>query len=183
VEIYGSGQSLVQTIPAALHVKLALYLRVGRFTFVSLFLTIVISLALTRSEPREDPFAPYADLWPGAPKSALIEGEFSCSRTAILGEYCVMAPRDGPYSQIDAVILNGLITQIGFNVRENRVTVGDLVLRWGRPKRQLTRTDQGGILSWPSHGVVAIVTLPSSGTPDYFLSVQHISFHQVQPNL
>ncbi len=123
-------------VPKAL--RLPLYLRII-FTILSVNVILVmvwLALARTPALP-QNPFASYEDVFPGQPWSINLANHFSCVETPIpsvadVHQLCVFHPQTGPFSQVNLIILDGIIFQLNLDVRENSLVLGDILLWWGQ---------------------------------------------------
>jgi len=98
-----------------------------------------------------NPFAAYADVFPGQPKSAAVERGFSCPAGIFRApeEYCFLRVARGEIYQVGVKISGGIIRQTDFTLRNQTLRLGDLILLWGMPQCN------SGNYAWPSRGVVA----------------------------
>jgi hypothetical protein len=118
----------------------------------------VIVLTTTVAEREYDPFAPYSDLMPGQSRDALTQWEFNCATTIIpsFSESCSLTPESGIFSEIQVKFAadTGRIEKTVFLSRENRLSLGDLVLLWGKPEIDIYGRTAN--LRWHDSHVVAI---------------------------
>jgi hypothetical protein len=123
--------------------------------FTLLIGTTVVSFSAVSLEPSNaqiiDPFAEFADVFPGQPKSAAAARGFSCPAGAYGApdEYCFLNPTMGVFSQVGVSVSGGIIRQIDFTMRGYNLRLGTLILLWGMP--QLIERN----LVWPARGVTA----------------------------
>lgn len=83
-------------------------------------------------DPPANPFAAYADIFPGQPGSAVVARGLSCAANAHNYyqsedyETCILDPTASAFSQIWVGISNGIIEQTDFVIQDQRLRVGDL---------------------------------------------------------
>ncbi len=113
---------------------------------VTATILIFVVQSITQSSPPFDPFAPYADLLnKGQTLESLASRKFSCEFALLeASQKCSLIPEDGNFSKIIVTINEGVPNDISFQVNEDMLMVGDLVVVWGQPEKQKTRA----ILSW-----------------------------------
>jgi hypothetical protein len=127
-----------------------------RALVVSLLSTAVILVLafsmVAQGSPPPDPFLPYSDLLAKGQMLAAIESRNGSCRFELLeaSQICSLEPEAGIFSDIRVTIVNGVPTGVSFQINKNTLRVGDLVVLWGQPAKQKTRS----ILSW-SEGVMA----------------------------
>jgi hypothetical protein len=87
-----------------------------------------------------DPFAAYADVFPGQPRSAVTAFGFSCPESyfnpdavPLPVETCVFWPTTGPFSQVVVSLSQDVIHHLKFVMRGNTLRLGDLNAMWGFP--------------------------------------------------
>ena len=130
-----------------------------------------------------NPFAVYADIFPGQPASAIETRAFSCPSDhnyyqAPSGLYCSFTPENGAFSYIGVVILGNIIQQITFIMRENRLTVGDLELIF--ETRAVHKFAHTVYFALPRQGNFAITrTSGYEGRFSVFLPVRSIYFTRI----
>ncbi len=135
---------------------------------------------LLRDVARPNPFAAYADLFPGQPASALETRAFSCPShhnyfEAPSGLYCTFKPVDGAFSNIGIVILEGEIHEIVLTMRENIFTVGDFEMIF--ETRAVHKFPPVVYFSSPQTGSSATInTIGYTGQFPVFLLISKISF-------
>ncbi len=154
-------------IHVSLYIRLAFYITVG-----AAILTLAV-IVLARHEALANPFSLYLDMLPGRSPSAVVERECGSARQNLPGATCTISPTSGAFSRI-VVTANGSIVSTTFNVRQQSVRVGELMVLWGKPTIQI----RGGsaTLSWSRPGAVASVTLPQNHRFNYFLPVGSVLF-------
>jgi hypothetical protein len=142
--------------------KLLLYLLVIFLTWLGFAAASMSAMALAQYTPAPpNPFASFADVFPGQPRSSLIARRFSCltvgydTARAAPDETCVLLPASGLFAQVEVIVSRSLIREITFTLREDTLRVGDLMLFWGEPT--VTIYSRSVYLYWRSRGVFAIV--------------------------
>jgi hypothetical protein len=127
-----------------------------------------------------NPFASFADVLPGQPRSALVARGFSCPVSFFIAtdpdvtdETCVFYQAIDIFRQVQVTVSQGVIRHLTFIMRENALTIGDLAALWGNPEVQ--EYGRSVDLFWRSHGVYAIAS-NISGRFSPFLPVWSVSF-------
>ena len=158
---------------------LAILITLVRTAFVVMTiasLSEVTVMAVRRSEPPFDPFAPYADILPGQSRDGVAQRGLNCQfdLVPLFEEICTLTPETGGFSEILVKIAphTGRISRVVFKPREGTLTVGDLVLLWGDP--EITFHSQTANLRWPNVHVVAIPET-YDGDFSYWLPIAHIA--------
>jgi hypothetical protein len=129
----------------------------------------------TASPP--NPFAAFADVLPGQPRSAIVARGFSCPVSffspGVTEESCILNLATGSFSQIQVTISHGVIFQSFFTMPGDVLKLGDLILLWGTPK--IHENEHSVSFLWPGHGVVASAAI-QTGQFSPFLPVRIIAF-------
>ena len=115
--------------------KLSSYL-IGVFVLVTGFTVINMGArALAQQNlPPSNPFASYADVFPGQPTTNLAERGFSCALDYHNQyEYCQLYPATGAFSQLSVAVSKDQISIISFTMRDSVLKAGDLIVLWGTP--------------------------------------------------
>ena len=106
-----------------------------------------------------DPFVAFVDVFPGQSIDArLLEAEgFSCQldsqpSPADINEYCSWDLLTGPFSHVGVIIWDGTVMRLGLTIRENLLTVDDLVLLWGNSEIFINR--DRALVRWADPGVI-----------------------------
>ena len=91
---------------------------------------IVRTLAVTTLVP-PNPFATYADIFPGQPDSAIQSRAFSCriqpeEHPIPTGILCSFVPTEGIFSKIKVITSQSAIQNTIFEIREKNLRVGDV---------------------------------------------------------
>ena len=116
-------------------------------------------LAQTTTVPRENPFAAFADIFLGQPRSAIEAGGFTCPVSSFGGstdEHCIMSLKSNVFSSAGVDIVDNVIHYITFNVRKNTLRVGDLVLLWGMP--EIVVRGRQVLMRWHQSSIFAAAT-------------------------
>jgi hypothetical protein len=140
------------------------------------FFTVTLSILVRRNAPPPDPFAEFADIFPGHRSEAVFARGFTCYRQPSFSEFrCSRSFATGAFYRVSVTVSNSVVTQIQFSVRAHALTVGDMLSAWGRP---LVHYDQSTNLQWPDKRVSALAWLPD-GRLDYFAPLLHIFFTEI----
>lgn len=137
-------------IPTA---RLPIYVRLMLLT--SALMTVGVigwTIVLRQDVEFSNPFAEYAEILPGQPRSAVIALQFSCNDTYV-PVYCTHAPATGDFSLVTATLSGDVVKRVDFMVRNGALVVGELPLAWGRPHVQVY--GQSVNLEWPDIGMRA----------------------------
>lgn len=158
--------------------RLPLYLHV---TLVILAVTAVVLMGwvvLVRQPVQpENPVAPYAEIFPGQPRSALMN--LSCP--SFLGtspteswvrDYCALTPQKSAFWQVSVVIKDSIVQRTDFAVRKDNLTLGDLVFLWGRPEVRVRQ--KLAVFEWEKLGIIGIGWTESRQV-SYFTPVTRLS--------
>jgi hypothetical protein len=151
-----------------------------RAMFVLMTIASVSVIGLTtshRSEKPFDPFAIYRDILPGRPRDAVLQYGFNCQYDTIhsFHDTCLLTPEKGIFSQIEASFVSdtGKISGLVFRPREGMLTVGDLVLLWGKPEVAI----YSGTVKLRWRGI-HVITIPQvyRGYFSYWLPIRYVAF-------
>ncbi len=178
MELVRQNRRRLQVPRFAVHLQLPLYLRLMLGLLLGVMVIVAGAISLTRlMQPPPDRFGAYADILPGQPKQAASERGFTCF-TNIFDDSARCARRDEPasplFSRVHLSTVGDLIYTLSFTTYVNTVTIGDLVLLWGRPDIQ--RSGRVAQVSWSSPNVTALAVLSSGQPLNYFTSVAYIAF-------
>ena len=136
------------------------YVRVVFIVFMGCAVVSVSAVSLARSTPvPSNPFAVYADIFPGQPGGAIQGRGYSCStgiNEYLPNEHCTLNSASGAFSQIGVVIADNAIKNNNFILRGDTLRLGDLMLLWGTPDIQ--EQIHSVFLFWRRIGVTAIIT-------------------------
>ena len=151
-----------------------------RATFFLISIAVVSVIALAKS-PDDGiplyPFAPYADILPGQSQDAVLQRSIHCQVDITLqfDESCSSTLKTGMFSAIQLRISSrtGRVIRIVFTSREERLTLGQLVLLWGRPEIDIFGPTAN--FRWRSIHVVAIPQA-YDGHFSYSLPIIYVAF-------
>jgi hypothetical protein len=110
------------------------YLLIGQIILMGGFGMVimgVLGLMHTASLPY-NPFAVYADVFPGQPISGLEAHRFYCWQRAYNAyqappeTHCNLSPTTGVFARVEIIYTSDLIHQLSFILRDTTVNVGDL---------------------------------------------------------
>ena len=159
--------------------KLLLYLLVIFLTWLGFAAASMSAMALAQYTPAPpNPFASFADVFPGQPRSSLIARRFSCLTGSYNftegapNEYCTLNPASGIFSHVMVGINQDTIQNILFMVRDDTLRVGNLMLLWGKP--EVHEYSRSVYLYWRSRGVFAIASHDTARF-SLFLPVRRVS--------
>jgi hypothetical protein len=128
---------------------------------------MLLYITVAKRETLPDPLLAYADILPGQPRNALAARGLACVVPNYpVGESCSFQLESGPFSQVHAVIVNDHIEALNLIAYESTLTVGDLVLWWGRP--DVVLTGRHTTLAWHIGAVIAVANLNPHRQFDYF---------------
>jgi hypothetical protein len=121
-----------------------------------------------------DPFAAFADVFPGQPKSAATARGFSCPAGTYgsPNEHCMLYLKGSVFSHVGVDVVDGTIRYSSFTVRKSTLRVGDLVLLWGMP--DIEARGDVVVLRWHRIDTIAIGT-SSIGKFSLLLGVNRVS--------
>ena len=127
--------------------------------------------------PRPNPFAAFADIFPGEPQSAVDARAFICTRGLydyLPNQHCSLDTAAGAFTQVGVVVADGVIDEISFRLRDDTLQVGDLMLLWGIPEVVAQR--HAVYLYWHERHVIALVR-DYSGEFSLFLRVRRVTIN------
>ena len=138
--------TLLRWLPRYLLVALVL---VGGFMVPFLGIRV-----LGKDSTLPDPLVAAADILSGQSESDLQAHGFLCSSTNLNNvdstkEWCVTNPPTGMFSTVAALFKNGVRSNVILTLREDTLSVGDLVRLWGKP--QIYQHDSWGQIEWHSN--------------------------------
>jgi hypothetical protein len=128
-----------------------------------------------------NPFASYADIFPGQPGDGVEARGFFCiinyygALTGSPDEHCVLRPEMGMVSEVRVMIAHHIVLQIEFILRRNELRVGDLMVLFGTPYTSGNRDMV--YFSWPIIGANAMA-ISATGQLSAFVPVHSIYFYQ-----
>lgn len=82
----------------------------------------------------DNPFAEFAEIFPGQPASTLPERGFSCDEQSynaysLFEQYCLWSSSTGVFSKVEAIVYKGdAIQQLNFTVQDKSLRVGHLAV-------------------------------------------------------
>jgi hypothetical protein len=127
--------------------------------------------------PPPNPFAPFADVFPGQPGNGVEARGFSCVRRpygAYRGlEDCTCILATGAFSLVEVIISEGTIRQTDFTMRGSTLRIGDLAMLWGIP--DVHKGVHTPYFYWPGNGILA-TTISYSGQFSFFLALRSVLF-------
>ena len=141
----------------------------------------IAQAALFGEEKRtpRDPLAPYLNLMPG--QSADLLKDF-CQlhagvKRGVEQGFCDFDAEDGIFGRVTVVESEHRITQLTLMVQPNRLTLGDLLLCWGKPRsvsHDYSETSPAYNLYWDNQ-FTAHITPAYYRETDYFLPIFYLS--------
>jgi hypothetical protein len=139
--------------------------------------SIVPRMLGRNTDPPHIPFAAFADVFPGQPRSGVAARKFSCPMSDFGGyrgrtdEFCYLYLATGVFSRVGTTISKESIRVIYFTLRDNTLKMGDLMLLLGTPEVR----DYGyfSYFRWPQSGATAVTDL-SRGKSFFLLAVRSI---------
>lgn len=162
----------------SLHLQLPLHIWLMLDVFLGILFMVAAVTALTRSmQPPLNPFSSYGDVLPGHPKQAALARGFTCFANVFDdSESCtrIDEPASRLFSGVHLSTLGDHIYSLSFDVYADTLTIGDLVLLWGRPAIQ--RSGRVAQVHWSSPSVTALAVVQSARPLNDFTPVAHISF-------
>ena len=144
----------------------------------TLFIGQVALLSPAKRTSR-DPTAPYLDIMPGQSVEGLkdfCQLQSGVKQGVEMG-YCDFEARDGIFGRVTVVESDHRITQLTLIVQRNRLTLGDLLVCWGKPiydVHEYPETGGGDKLYWDNQFVAHVDTAFYRKT-DYFLPITYLS--------
>lgn len=160
-----------------------LFFMLVRATFVLMTFVLVSAIVLARipgSEISLDPFAAYTDVMPGQMQYALMQRGFNCQANISFrfDDSCTLTLQTGIFSAIQTTVTSGTgrIRRVVFTARDQQLTLGQLLLLWGRPEIAIYSPTAN--FRWRSLHIVAIP--PSyDGHLVYSLPIKYVAFESV----
>lgn len=161
--------------------KLPTYIYLQALILIVVAFVLVNWILLFRQEIRpSNPFLTYTDMLTTSTEpiySATAVPGVNCS---IVGsgerEYCTISPSDGPFWHVMGIFTNGTIRWNGFAVRDNTLTLGDLMMLWDRPVTHLYQ--ESALFEWPALGISA-TGWTESRQFDYHIPITRVIMHRV----
>lgn len=136
-----------------------------------------VLLAAKLLTPAETPFIAYEEIFPGAPKQAIVEQGFTCQPgyNAAKTEFCSHYPSSGVFSHVGVWVANDVSHRITFTIRKDAFRLGDLPWAWDREDIAHTRLGYRLSLS-PDESSLKVSARVESGEFSPFLPLQSVSF-------
>jgi hypothetical protein len=110
------------------------YLLIGQMALMGGFGMAITGTAglMHYASPPSNPFAVYADVFPGQPIHALDAYGFDCTLKddgyyEATETHCILSPETGDFAYIEAFYSSNLISRISFGIRDNRFNMAELV--------------------------------------------------------
>jgi hypothetical protein len=139
---------------------------------------VIFSVLVLPPSSWKSPFSAYEALFTAAPLHAASGLGFDCtvdfdSSSPTVG-HCAIQPTTGPVRSIAVSVLGTHAYEMTFRFNDSAVTLGDLILLWGKP---LIRTCDGSVmLSWNARKIAALASIPDTKRIDYFVPIQFVVF-------
>jgi hypothetical protein len=161
--------------------KLPTYLYVEVLALIIGALVLVNWTLLVRQNVQPpNPFSTYTDnvaeLTEPIHSATVVHG-LNCSVVSLDDhQYCTMSPSNGPFWYVMGIFADGAIRWNGFAVRENTLTLGDLILLWDRPVTHLYQ--ESAVFEWPALGISATGWTDSKQF-DYHIPITRVVINRV----
>jgi hypothetical protein len=152
---------------------------VGTFSAGGIGMRVLTGTAAAPSNP----FAAFADVFPGQSRGAAVARGFLCfagnapGSEDLADERCILRPGSGAFSQVEVFTSGSVIRRLDFEIRQDELRLGDLILFWGVPEVQVY--DRAVYVVWRSLGISTLVTRHSKEF-SLFLPVQRVYLFAVQ---
>src|SRR6266496_732933 len=132
--------------------KLPAYLYLEVLFLIIMALVLVNWALLVRPDiPPSNPFSAYTDILSETVHSATATRGFTCADGSPDDhKYCTISLSNGPFWYVMGISVDGIVRWNAFAVRENTLTLGDLILLWGRPVTHLYQ--ESALFQWPDLG-------------------------------
>jgi hypothetical protein len=155
--------------------KMPPYRRVIFSVLVGCIVATSVIAALARTGvPSSNPFDSFAYVFPGQPVGDLEAQGFTCVSDADAPDgRCFLILPTGAFSRIAAATSGGIVVQVAFTTRDDRLRVGDLIALWGRPEIDVYR--RAVYLYWRSRNIFALASR-HTGSFSIFLPVRMVHF-------
>jgi hypothetical protein len=128
-----------------------------------------------------DSFAPYAAIMPGNSVDTLKDYPCQWIGGMINGAeygYCQFNMEAFPFGQVRVFKTDHVITRLSFTFQPDRLSLGDLILCWGKPIH-VARTFHEETVSidayWPNQVLANGMPAQYGARPDYFLPITFLS--------
>ncbi len=181
MELTHRSHRRLQKPSISINFQLPLYLR--SILGLSLGVLVVVSgvMALTRLvQSPTNPFSAFSDLFGSAAGPAALARGFTCRDTGgrshpqNLSGYCAQRDTDKMFSGIYLWMAGDNANEISFSLRENTLTLGDLMLLWGQPEIRLYC--EVLVAAWPARHITSLLAAPRTRQITYFSPVLSVSF-------
>ncbi|MEO8394717.1 MAG: hypothetical protein ABI700_17110 [Chloroflexota bacterium] len=134
-----------------------------------------------------DPIAPYLDIMPGQSTDLLKD---FCQlnagvKTGVEMGYCDFEAGDEIFGRVTVVESDHRITQLTLMVQPNRLTLGNLLLCWGKPihvTQEYPETGSGYNLFWDNE-FTAHIAATYYRKMDYYLPITYLSIKHEQTSI
>lgn len=146
---------------------------------LSMLMTItvlVFSVTMTFRREISNPFPSYPHWFGDNARQAAIDQGFICrdAHPQTYLERCIQANPDEIFSRQYLWLAGSAADTMLFIPREHTLTLGDLSVLWGKPEIHVYC--ETVVASWHAQHIMARVETARRERPDYFASVQSISF-------
>jgi hypothetical protein len=173
------GQYRRLPTPATITIRLPHYIWLIFYLLTGITISVTgVSMAAYREV--SNPFAAFNDLFGDNARQAALARGFTCRDTRsgglarTMSDYCAQRDIDEMFSGISMRMSGESAVEISFSLRENTLSLGDLVLLWGEPEIRQSCTVVA--ITWPAHRIHGFAAPPSNGQISYFLPIQSVSF-------
>ena len=157
-----------------------LTLRGAMLVLAMLSTSVMALVTIPNNQPTPDPFAPYAGILLGQTHDSISHPEFDCQFDYMtsLEESCRLTLENGIFSEIYIWIAQdtGRI-KVAFMPREKTLTLGDLMLLWGKPEIAIYSKTIN--FRWPNAHVTAVLQA-YPGHISYWLPITYVAFESIE---
>jgi hypothetical protein len=173
------GQYRKQSAISVISIRLPWFAWITLSLLTSITIIVMGVIVATRREV-SNPFSDFGELFGDEARQAAVARGFTCqdrelnSRLQTLSGYCAQRDADTMFSGIYMWMSGNVADEISFSLRENALTLGDLMLLWGEPEIQLSCTVVA--ITWPAHRIHGFAAPPPNGQIGYFLPIRSVSF-------
>jgi hypothetical protein len=181
----GIGQLQQPTTTSAAQIRVPSFVSFALLVFAGI---TVISVGVILAAYREvsNPFSMLGDLRDEDSRQVILAHGFRCREVDSRGRSqtrCILHDVDRTFSKLSVQVSDGYVNEIGFSLRENSFTLGDLVLLWGKPG--IRRYCETVVAAWSTQHVIGIVTPERGGWITYFSPAISVYFtpDNVPPSL
>jgi hypothetical protein len=138
---------------------------------------IVIGVILAAHRETSNPFSTLSGLLGQSARQAALAHGFTCPVVGLhghnLANYCGYY-RHEMFSRIYLRVSGNVVDEIIFSVAENKLTLGELEVLWGRPEIRLSC--ETVTAAWPAYYAVTFLATPETGDVSRFTPILHIFF-------